>query len=658
MNSQSSRRSLGRFSLALFACVGSVVPLALAQPQGKAKDAAPPTGTVVLAKEWAGVERMLVSPKDKALLEALHMVPARLRELPEELPDGANPPPEAIEACIGLLSSPSRVGVTYEPNKPTGGFAGFGVVLSFDQADEPSAARLNGQIKQLLALAPNVPEAQPSKAFAAMSEISTPLGRVRFGPRAHAPADGGGAGAWAYELHVGSVGDPDRAFGELSGVSSPGVKPFARARFDAAPLTPLLGMLQVFAAANPVAAQSIQRMVEGGFIGPESAKVNFVFGHDGEHAVAETAIRGLGDRAAKAGMSTQTLSDATLRAIPADAYWAWAGTGNMTYARQELESVFAAEPMAKQLLEQFQAQTGVDILEDVFGTLSGTNMMYYADSTGGPSLGGVVIGLGLNDAARLTTALTRLSELANGQLLNADPKGHVSLRWWGEGSGNGAGGNGAGPRCLSVRFPGLPVPIEPTFVIAGDWLIAGLTPQAALAAARQATGKGDDGVMSVPALASLFPAGKKFVTLSVTDTSKTMRHGYPIVSMLGSAVGNSVRSRGRVEAGKEPAREPGLIVPLYADLLKGACSQVTYSYWDGGDLVSRWVGDRSLLVNVSSTIGAAAPVLPLIPALAAVIAEEANKAKHQHDADDEADSDDEQPMEEHGKAPNFSIVPR
>ncbi|MFN0011629.1 MAG: hypothetical protein ACKVS8_08305 [Phycisphaerales bacterium] len=614
-----------------------------------AQDAAPakPASTTVLAIERLELDRVLLAAKDKALRDALHMLPARLSELPAEMAEAGNddepPPRELLELLPRLAGSAVRVGVTYDPAKPSGGFAGVGVVLSFESADEAGAGKTNALVASLLQNAPEAPEQKPSKAFAGMTEIFGPPGRVRFGPRQV-------GGKWAFEVHVGTVTDPDAAIKTVEPVSAKGVGAFLRGRFDAAALTPLIGMVQVIAAANPAAAAAISKMTEAGFIGPDSAKAEFVLGHEGERTVGTFTFRDLGPRGEKAGVSTTVLTDADLAVIPADCYWAGLGTANMKYARGEIDAVLASVPQASEFLRTFREQTGVDLVDDLFASMGSTYGLYMADALGGPNLGGIVAVMSLSDEGAFTRAMGKLGTFANRHLNEGEPKGHVSVRSWGDGSTKG--------RYTSLRFPGLPVPFEVTYAVAGKWLVMGGTPQAAVAAVRHME-QGAKGLKDHAAVAAMMGRGKGCTSINIIDSSKTIRHGYPIVSMIGSAVGNLVRSRGAVDPGQDLPREPGLIVPAYADLVKDALPMVQGTYWDGADLVTRWEGDKSLLVNMAGTIGAAAPIMPFIPAIATAIALKAHEADGDHDHDHDHAEEDEngEPMEGAPK-PNFSIVPR
>ena len=276
---------------------------------------------------------------------------------------------------------------------------------------------------------------------------------------------------------------------------------------------------------------------------------------------------------------------------------------------KDLKGALEGAPQAEEMLEQITAMTGVDILSDVLPSIGDTVITYVSDSTGGGSLASQVFLISLADRAKLTAANGKLITYVNEQLSNEETaRGYISVRKWSD-EGSGAA------EFYSVRFPGVPIPLEPTYAMTDKHLIIGLSPQAAVAAVRQATGKGGPGIMSNATIAGALPKGRKLNSFSFSDTSKVLKAGYPYVCAMGSMVGNLVRSRDGQEGGK--MREPGMIVPTYSELIANVKPQVSYSYWDGKNLVSEWRGDKSMLVNMGAVVGQYSTYWPIIAALAA-----------------------------------------
>ncbi len=582
----------------------SVAGLALAGPaaaQNKAEkndksdraakaDKQPTNG--VLWFETGDWDAILVSPKDQALKRAIKMLPARLREVKGELPPDAPVPTEALDLAGRLLSSPVRAAFAYNPEQQTGGFFGGGAVLSFLTGAEAEAGKTGSLVNALVKLSPFKPK--ESKAFAGMSEVLLPFGTIRGGPRQTAKG-------WAYDLHVGTMSEPDTILGELDTIAISGVKPYFKARFDAAPLNPLMDFIEMMAGDNPQAADGIAKIKESGVLGPKGVKGTYLCGYAEDRSVSETRISGLAGAATALGMSKTPLTDADLKVIPADAHWGIIGSFESTYLTQQVQSALEL-PDARAAVDQFKQMTGVDPVADLLAPLGGTFALYLADSTGGGGLMSMVVVTGVTDPQKFSGAIGKLTTMANGILAEEDKaKGYVLVRDWAHESAPGA-------KFQSLSFPGLPVPIEVTYAFAGKWVVAGLTPQAALVAARQAMGKGDGGITTNERIGAAMPKGKSMVSFTFNDPAKTLREGYAVASMAGSALGNLMRTRGKAKE----VREPGLVTPPYADLLAGARGQVSWTTWEGDEYVQRSEGDRSQLVDLSMRAGQLMPFLPLI----------------------------------------------
>lgn len=621
---------------ALFLAAGTT--LAQQDQAAPAKPAFDPK-TQVLSIEKLDIDRILVDPKDAALKAALKGLPQRLSLVPDEvraMGEQWDAPPGLIELVVKLIAAPTRVAVTYNPQNPAGGFFGAGVLLSFSEANEAAAKESRGFVNGLVAQAPDFPPVKPSKSFTDMSELATPIGTVRFGPRQ-------GDGGWASELHLGTVAEPDSMLKQVEQVKIDGVTPFMRVRFDTAPLTPLLGFVQMVAGADPAAATAIAELQEAGFIGPEAAKLHMMLGHSADRTVYASHYVGLGKRAEKAGMTQATLSDADLAAVPADANWAHIGKANLKYYQKQIENVLTASPEAQQVMEQFKGQTGVDLIGDVFSSLGDQYAFYLSDATGGGTLGSAVVLIGLGDSAKFRAANRKLVDFANGMLAREPVRGYAKIRSWTF--------EGGGSEFFTFSFPGLPVPLEATYAVTDRWLVLGGSPQAAAMAVKQIAG-GGPGLFAKPAVKSLYPSGQSFVTLSYADTASLARIGYPLVSMFGSMFQNAIANK------LDPdSKAPPFTVPPYAALVEGVKPEVGYSYWSGDDFIHRMDSDRSLLVNLSATFGKGVVWSPVIIATAAAVGAGIEEARGFNPAMDvDAPPPPDEPMERR-RGPNFRIIP-
>jgi hypothetical protein len=185
----------------------SLLALACASGAAVAQEIQP-----LLVIERAALKDWTVDARDSGLARALGMVPARLRELPEEIPGF---PPEAmplLDMGINVLSNPGRMAITYNVENPGAGFFGYGVAFSVQAGSKASAERMQGTILGLL----NQVQQQrgqelplgESQKFKGMKSILTPIGSVDFGPREV-------GGTWWYDIAAGAVLDPAQGFDSL-----------------------------------------------------------------------------------------------------------------------------------------------------------------------------------------------------------------------------------------------------------------------------------------------------------------------------------------------------------------------------------------------------------------------------------------------------------
>lgn len=556
----------------------------------------------VLVLERPSLEQWIVDPKDKNLAAALGMIPTRIRELPHEFPQMPAEAAGVINLVLSTIAKPASLVVTYDSDNPEGIAFGYGLTIGVDMP-EGEATKTHAQINGMIAAAGPGAPIQPSERFQGMTELTTPIGPVSFGPRK-------GARGWRYEVLVGHVSDPDAGLNTLPAAPA-GLTPTLRGRFDFAGLTPVMSMAEMFAGGgDPGAAFMFDGMKAAGMWGDDAIKINFVAGHTADRGLLTVVCEGAKRYAEAWHTSTEPLSAGDLAVVPSDAVWAGVGKGDFAWLQQLMDQVIEMQPEAAEGFERFATMTGVNLRDDVLGTLGGTMGFYMSDATGGGSLASSVVLITFKDRARFMESHTKLVEFAHA-MADQVPigAGYIRVTNWKDG----------GVDLFSLRFPGLPVPFEPTWAATDRWLILGATPQAALAAARQATGKGDKGLASNPAFAALHAKDRPVISASFMDTGRMLRGGYPILSMLGSGITNAVRSPAA------PERDPGMIVPTFHELARGAKATVQFTYWRGDDLVSESIGDRSVLVNVGGALGALSEIAPFIAIPMAIGAAQQNR---------------------------------
>lgn len=556
--------------------------------------------TPLVAMEHAGLRALFPDARDAALLNAFEMIPARLKELPNEFPVPAEQ--EAVlRLVLTQLARPSRFGILYNGSNPAGGAFGYGVVLSI-LSDEAGANGMKQLADGLLPMiAPDL-EPAPSDLVEGLTSVPVPFGVLSYGAR-QAP-DG-----WRSEILFGSVDNPDAGFVNIpANPLGEAVTPVIRGSFDLSALTPAASFAQTVAGAGeaPEIRTGIQQLSRAGLMGANALKGDFGFGFSKTAAVAKMVVRNADKARATLGISETPLTAEDFRAIPADAVLASAWRGEWTALDGFIDQIKASDPSAAEQLAQMQEHVGIDIQQDIIRSLGGTNIIYLSDATGGGSVLSVVGMTSIKDRGRFVGVHDKILKLLNEELANIpepELQGRIRISPWSD----------AGAQLYSIQAAGLPLPIEITYAITDKWLIAGLMPQSVLAAVRQAAGKGDAGLASRAEFKSTAGGDRPLVFFSMSDTVRTMGEGYPWISFLGSAIGNSVRS---MEVGK---RDPGMIVPTFAELKRDAKPHAAWGYWDDKNLVLESSADRSMLVNAAGTTGMALKFLPLlaIPAFAA-----------------------------------------
>jgi hypothetical protein len=149
-----------------------------------------------------------------------------------------------------------------------------------------------------------------------------------------------------------------------------------------------------------------------------------------------------------------------------------------------------------------------------------------------------------------------------------------------------------------MTFPGLPIPVEPTYALLDKWLVFGLSPQATRAAVWQIR-SGGAGLRDNPRFveaAEALNASDSTTTLQFFDTPALLSDGYTWMNLLMSAAANGLRTNGSGE-------EPGLLLDSYPVLARNAKASLQISAYEGDDLVTRMVSDPSMMVNMTGLAG-------------------------------------------------------
>lgn len=544
----------------------------------------------ILIAEHAGLDSMLDTGKDAALAEALAMIPARIRELSLEIPELPPDVPAMANLVLGSIARSARMAVTWTDENQTG-LWGYGVIVSVGVGDVEQAQQLDALVKLAMEKAEAPVQTRPSRTWNGMTDLVTPVGLVSFGPR-HA------ASGWRYEILAGTVEDPDAPF--VGWEAPDGGRNVMRLVFDPSGLEAALDMAEQLGRQDmpPEAADMLAKVRELNLVGPGAPTLGVTMSRDATGLHSRTVITDLWRYKDELQLSESSLDPAAIAVLPDDATMASIASGGWAWVDSMLEDLRTQGLPVDQFLDEFFQTTGVHLIDDVIATLGETSVSYTSLSTGGGSFASTVVLMSVTDSERLGQSLDKLSTFANLAVGSIPRAGHyVRLASWEHDDLN----------LLSLRAQGLPVPVEITLALTDDWLIAGLTPQGVIAAARHTTDRGG-GVAIAEAVRAAVPRGKRLVGVSYMDAPWFAGSGYMLTQMLGTAIGSAVRSP------IDPQRDPGMVVPLYHDLMAGVQPTVEVTYWDGEDMVIDSHMDGSMLVGTAAAMGVVKQIAPLIAA--------------------------------------------
>lgn len=604
---------------------------AQARPQAQQGGQAPETMVVI---ESEGLASMLTAEKDRHLREALALLPEKVEEFRGSVPDMQGVPRELSDSAFLMLSRPWRMAMTNKGFDQQTGRPGVGIVMSWSMPEEDGrdkAMMIHRAFGQAMAMSGAPMQVRESDAYPNMSAFTVPFMfplPVDYGPR---EANDG----WRYEIHVGDAPDPDASFDALPVDGA--MKAKLRGSVDLASFTPFVNMFAGMAAiAGPQAINAIEDMRASGIIGEDAITIDFFAGELGDRGVSRFAMRGLGiERGQMLGFTDLTVSKSDMRVVPADATFAQIQKMEPQVQWNRLRKQFVSmlsEPRFEELMGQFKNMTGYDLETQVIPSIGNTTSFYLSDSTGGSSFLSSVLLVSLDDPETFHDFWVSLTGLVNGMIgeeLAGEP---IAIRF--------SHFEVDGTPVTQIQTPGLPLPFEPTFSVANGWLVAGATPQACHAAVRQVKSPGN-GLAGNDAFAGATRGLPAMTSVAFVDSQRTVRDGYPYLTMLGSAVSNMVRPKS-----PDAPRQPGMVTPLYAEFVKGVKPSVTYTHWDGDDYITEMHADRSLLVNIASILGTGdmgdiASSMLLGGSIGAAIASEADDVVESIDNDWDEDWEDD-----------------
>jgi hypothetical protein len=528
----------------------------------------------------ADLETFFGDPKDAGLLRALKLVDDRVLELPDEIPGFQIPvPPEVVRLGLHLFTGEKSLRIL-QSSDPNMMLPVYGQ-LELMEGDPAKAKEFAGMLVQLAQDA-GAPIGEPREdGMVPIEGVPVP---ILFGARGSEVV-----------LSAGKViGTPI----DLSNTGLPqGVRPTMAGHID---LGGILSMARPFASMDPDGAMIFGLLEQVGLM---ELDIQMASGVDDDRSYSHISMPGFAGAVRDRGMMpARGLNARDLQMVPQDASFASVSTVNFQGSLDFVLGLIAA-PLAEEGIEDpigmLAGMTGLNLRTDLVDHLGSVWGLYAADTTGGGGLLSCVMFIELANPDGLLDTTERMQDILNG-IADEQAMGYVELRTWEQG----------GTEYLTLTFPGLPIPAEPTVAFTDHYLIATLTPTACMAAVAQAKGEGPS-LLDNPRFKENLPGNVDGAYgVSFYDTPRMIADGYGLTSLLCSALTNGTRSR------TDATRDAGIIMPSYHELMRGAKASVGLTRVVGDDFVSDYRGDRSVLVNLTSTVGfiAGSPITLLIPA--------------------------------------------
>jgi len=570
-----------RFHTALW-CVGAI-GLGVGSASATAADA------VVLYS--AGIDGILDDPKDSALHAALVLMEQTGLSLP---PDVSDRDAATVNLIADVALSELDVRVSMDPAAPHSQMP-FGLSISSRGNAGMPADELMKRLRHVMNVT-DAPSAVPSDTYP---------GLMMFADDANGPPATFGVQGDTAVLAINAP--PETSAVDWSGCELPrGVDPILGFVIDFNELQPLLGMAAMF---NPQAAAMMSSF---GIMGPDAIRMEFAMGR----GQSEMHIGGritnygkhFGDMLVAGG-----IRPADLEVVPADAVDMQVSSFDVAGMLESMLTMAddMAPPMGEgpdgtpvkasdMVREQVRMMLGVDPKTDLIDHLGDSLVLYRSTSTGGGGLMSGVMAVGLSNADAMATSLGNLAARINAMAAPMS-QGYVQVSTWSH------------PECgevISLIFPGVPIPLEFSLIVKGDWLIAALTPQALVAACRQVGSTGS--IMENPRFAEAVGSDAiGAVQVNFTDLPAQLSDGYGLAVGLMNAISNYTTPRAGSSAGDR------LVLPPYADLAEGARPCVVIARMEGDNLMYSGSADSSVNVLITGTAANLAAMAPLIAAAAA-----------------------------------------
>ncbi len=561
----------------------------------------------VIVCQHDGIDSLMPDDRDAGLRRAVAMLTTRIAEIPAEIqrmtPGG--PPPEVIDAIhqiIPLVSAsfnyPGEWALLDNGINELG-VPDFDARVVMETGSQDEAEKLKNAIISIFKMGmPNV-TLQPSDANPMLLTFPTPISTLLFGPVNDQGSfvigfDFGGDGlntdriALTPPSELGSIHPTYQVYVNGQGV---------------------MGMVDFFSnmIPDPMVKEKLQSFHDK--LGDVNINLNLASGYRKGESISVTKITNfkkfvdlIAEQFPSATNHIGTISEDLFKNVPADARMVSATNQNIQIILQgvidninlQMEANPNNEMTVEDMLQNVKMSFGFNPMDDLIAHLGSDWVSYTADSTGGGGLSSLVFLNKGADTTALEETFVTMENVVNG-LAYDKAMGYVRCREW-RGENWRVPGLKAG---YTLTFPGIPVPIELSLGMTDDCLIVGFTPQAVQAAVLQCAGKMRGSILNNPRFKASAKGNLDNVSkLAFIDYQASIARGYPMAQLIGTAFENFVRSP------SDPSRDPGMVVPSFADLTHNVHGFMQTTRLNDNDFVQITKSDASWFVNIAGLSGA------------------------------------------------------
>jgi hypothetical protein len=369
-----------------------------------APDRAHAEGEAVIIRS-AGLEKLLVDPKDAGLRRALDMLHDRVGDLPAELGTQEFPAP-ALQLLMEILHGPMSLRVNVLEGIDPREAPPFSLQLDRFTGTDADAAALAARLAEVMAAATGM-ASQPAPDRDGMRMLD--LDGV---PGYHGAMRVGDSPALTVAIN--RVSD-DPATIAWTGLPA-SVQPALAVHVDFPAMAPVFDMMRE--QAGPEAEMMLAQLEMAGLTGPNAATISAAMGYglDRAHgALRYTNYQALLER--YHAVPARPLAAGDLRLVPADALYAQVSAFNPDSIVHTIRMLVGMVPESKRPegdpIDLIAEMTGIHLERDVAAHLGDVMGLYTSRTTGNGGLTSLVLFAELTDADAIQATLARMSERAN-----------------------------------------------------------------------------------------------------------------------------------------------------------------------------------------------------------------------------------------------------